>query len=62
MKIANIYIDLISFTFTIIIKKKKKKKKKTLMDWVPLNRLTFVKTIASCMSGLPFPNFKSRSL
>lgn len=25
MKIANIYIDLISFTFTIIIKKKKKK-------------------------------------
>ena len=28
MKIANIYIDLISFTFTIIIKKKKKKKKK----------------------------------
>ena len=30
MKIANIYIDLISFTFTIIIKKKKKKKKKKL--------------------------------
>ena len=28
MKIANIYIDLISFTFTIIIKRKKKKKKK----------------------------------
>ena len=27
MKTANIYIDLISFTFTIIIKKKKKKKK-----------------------------------
>ena len=58
MKIANIYIDLIRFTFTIIIKNKKK----TQMDWLPINRLTFVKTIASCISGLPFPHFKSLSL